>query len=144
MGTFNYIWAVDPGSVATGVAVVHSDDPEYFHAEQFTDPKDAYDYLAGAYCSLDTLLIEMYRSAGHLNQHAQATIEVIGFIRHAIEHSCGKAALLVTEQSRLSGQREAADLMNGSIDTLRMDPNRKDAFSALSHACAYRRRISNG
>jgi hypothetical protein len=31
--------------------------------------------------------------------------------------------------------------MGGTIDELKRDPDRKDAFSALAHCCVYRRTV---
>ena len=137
------IWAFDPGSVATGVAFVYQ-HAESFQACQFEDIDDVAGVLEDDqfHDRDDIFLIEMYRTAGHLNKHAQRTIEMIGGLKYMIRSLTGVEPQLVTEQARLSGQREAADLMNGSIDTLRQDPQRKDAFSALAHCCAYRRRLN--
>lgn len=139
---FKYVWAFDPGSVATGVACIHPDSDDFVLAEQFPDPKDAWHFFETQSSVDDIVLIEMYRSAGFLNQHAQKTIEVIGFLKHTYEYYYGKPALIVAEQARLSGRREASKFMGADMEDLWTDPHRKDAFSALAHCCAYRRRIS--
>lgn len=136
------IWTFDPGSVATGIAWVKTDAP-HWDAFQMDDVVDIHytlhDYVHGI---PSVFLIEMYRSAGHLNEHAKRTIEVIGALKLSVQVITGYKPLMVAEQARLNGQREAAELMKDDIDVLRKDPLRKDAFSALAHACAYRRRIN--
>lgn len=136
------IWAFDPGAVATGFAWVSTDGP-YWLADQANDLLDVngevWSYVHGPE---DVYLIEMFRSAGYLNRFAQDTIEVIGALKFMVRSHWGKEPLIVAEQARLSGQREAAELMEDDLDVLREDPLRKDAFSALAHACAYRRKIN--
>jgi hypothetical protein len=139
-----YIWAVDPGSRATGVAVVHSENPEFWEAEQFADPKDAFFYIDARTSMTDVFIIEMYRSAGYLTNHGQRTIEAIGWLKNAIEYFYDKPPIMVPEQARLAGRREAAELMGMSIAEMEQNPQRKDAFSALSHCCSYRRELPNG
>ena len=140
----HYIWAFDPGSRATGVAVVHSENPEFWEAEQFADPKDAFFYMDSRSAVGDRFIVEMYRSAGYLNQHAKNTIEVIGWLKNAIEYFYEQTPLMVPEQKRLAGRREAAELMGMSIAEMEQDIHRKDAFSALSHCCSYRRELLHG
>jgi hypothetical protein len=136
------IWAFDPGSVATGVARTHQRSA-FWDAFQVADELDVKEYFwLYEHDQDDVFLIEMYRSGGYLNKHAQRTIEVIGGLKMLIRSHTGIDPVMVTEQARLSGQREAAALIGDDIDVLRTDPERKDAFSALSHACAYRRRIN--
>ena len=135
----NYIWAFDPGSRATGVAQVHPENLEFWGADQFTDVKDAWHYVDSQVGFGDTFIIEMYRSSGHLTKHGQATIEVIGFLKNAIQYFYDVQPIMVPEQARLSGRREAAELMGMSIGEMETNPTRKDAFSALSHCCSYRR-----
>jgi hypothetical protein len=137
-----FIWAFDPGSKGNGVACVATDNLEYVLVDQFPDVQDAWHFYDTHALTTDTVLIEMYRSSGHLTKHAQATIEAVGFLKNAYAYYLGREPVMVAEQARLSGQREAAELMGDNIDTLRRDPFRKDGFSALAHACAYRRRIT--
>lgn len=137
-----FIWVFDPGSKGNGVACVHTTDLKCFLVEQYPGVQEAWHFFDTHVLSTDTVLIEMYRSAGHLNKHAQATIEALGFLKNAVAYYLGREPVMVAEQARLSGQREAAELMGGDVDTLRKDPFRKDGFSALAHACAYRRRIT--
>lgn len=135
------IWAFDPGSVATGIAWVYQ-HAESFEAFQMDSDTDIWEAIHNVDHGRDDIfLIEMYRTAGHLTKHAQNTIEMIGSLKTTIRLLLVEP-LLVTEQARLSGQREAAELMEDDMDILRKDPLRKDAFSALSHCCAYRRRLN--
>jgi hypothetical protein len=109
------------------------------------DAADIYDALENVpLAPADTILIEMYRSAGYLNKHAQATIEMVGAIKLISKLIFWTPAVMRAEQARISGQREAAELMGASIEFLRADPGLKDAFSALSHCCSYRRELLNG
>lgn len=143
------IWAFDPGAVATGVAWVlrtpedHPSEPSWY-AAQFADPVDAWNVLENKGGGHDTVLVEMYRSGGHLTKEAMATIEVVGFFKHVTKLGWGwgsSRAIMRVEQHRLSGQRDAAELMGGTIDSLRKDPERKDGFSALAHCITYRRSL---
>jgi hypothetical protein len=141
------IIAVDPGAVATGVAMVYSQAaPEYYTAVQFKDPLDAWGAIENAFDfdNEDTVfLIEDYRTAASLTKEAKATIGLVRFFDLAAKyyHTYGVEVVIRVEQHRLSGQREAAQLMGGTIDELKSDPNRKDAFSALAHCCVYRRTV---
>jgi hypothetical protein len=92
----------------------------------------------------DVSIIEMYRSAGYLNKHAQNTTEAIGALKFMCKSIWIAEPLMRPEQARLAGQREAAAMMGLSVTELRQDPFRKDAFSALSHCCSYRRELLNG
>jgi hypothetical protein len=135
------IWAFDPGAVATGVAFVEEDG---WYADQFPDPILAWDQLIEYGGKHDLVLVEDYRTSAQLTKEAKATIEIVGFLKYNAEYGWGwgaNSAIMRVEQHRLSGQREAAELMGGTIEELRRDPNRKDAFSALSHCCVYRRGV---
>jgi len=133
------IWSFDPGAVATGVAWLDGID---FYATQFANPIEAWNVLEDEGGRDDVVLIEDYRSGSHLTKEAKATIEIVGFLKYAAKTGWGWGTadpVIRVEQHRLSGQREAAQLMGGTIDELKTDPGRKDAFSALSHCCSYRR-----
>lgn len=135
------IWAFDPGAVATGVAYV---EPDGWYANQFTDPIVAWDQLIDYGGKNDVVLIEDYRTSAALTKEAKRTIEIVGFLKYSAEYGWGwgaNSAIMRVEQHRLSGQREAAELMGGTIDELKRDPSRKDAFSALSHCLVYRRTV---
>lgn len=139
------IFAVDPGAVATGVALLEG---THWKAEQWERPQDCWMFIGE---NLDyhpneaVLLIEDYRSAGNLTKEAKATLEVVGFFKIASRMAWAfelEDVIVRVEQQRLSGQRDAALLMGDTIDHLKRDPNRKDAFSALSHCVAYRRTLA--
>jgi hypothetical protein len=135
------IWAFDPGAVATGVAWLEGDD---WYADQFPDPILAWDQIIEYGGKHDLCLIEDYRTSAALTKEAKRTIEIVGFLKYNAEYGWGwgaNSAIMRVEQHRLSGQREAAELMGGTIDELKSDPSRKDAFSALSHCCVYRRTV---
>jgi hypothetical protein len=133
------IWCVDPGAVASGIANFN----EYYHSwYQFEDPKALYEYFyAVSSRERDTLLIEDYSHGGTFTAEAKATLEVVGYIYHAAL-SDGYTVHRVHKDKRLSRQGEAAKLMGGTIATLKKDPERKDAFSALAHCIAYYRETS--
>lgn len=138
------IWAFDPGAVATGVAWVYAQDFDNWHAQQFANPVDAWEELVEYGGKDDIVLIEDYRTAATLTKEAKKTIEIVGFLKYSAQYGWGwgpNSAVMRVEQHRLSGQREAAELMGGTIDELKSDPSRKDAFSALSHCVVYRRTV---
>lgn len=138
------IFAFDPGSVASGVAWLDT-VTDQFYAGQFADPVEAWQVLEEEGDKDDPVLVEIYRSGGHLTKHAAATIEVVGYFKYAARYGWGwgpSQAIERVEQHRLSGRREAAELMEGTIEALEKDPERKDAFSALAHCCAYRRSLN--
>lgn len=137
------IFGFDPGSNFSGVAWLDT-VTDQFYAGQFADPVDAWGVLEDEGDQDDVVLVEIYRSGGHLTKEAKATIEVVGYFKYTARYGWGwgaSKAIERVEQHRLSGQREAADLMGGTIDKLKVDPDRKDAFSALSHCTAYRRSL---
>lgn len=135
--------AVDPGAVATGVAVY--DKGLYQVVKQFNDPMVAWSAVEQEFDHDGdvTFLIEDYRTASHLTKEAKATIGLVRFFELAAKYyySYNVTVVMRVEQHRLSGQREAAELMGGTIDELKRDPNRKDAFSALAHCCTYLRTV---
>ena len=139
------IWAFDPGAVATGVAYLEDDSTGLiWWASQYTDPVEAWDWLIDYGGKDDICLVEMYRTSAQLTKEAKATIEIVGFFKYSAKYGWGwgpNEAVMRVEQHRLSGQREAAELMGDTIDKLKSDKNRKDAFSALAHCVAYRRSL---
>lgn len=135
------IWAFDPGAVESGVAWLCTDEP-YWGAYQYADPLKAWENVEMEGQKDDVVLIETYRGSGALTNTARETIEVVGFFKHVTRMGWGwgpSEPIMRVEQQRLSGRREAAQLMGGTIEALESDKNRKDAFSALAHCCAYRR-----
>lgn len=137
------IVAVDPGAVASGVAVM---DGHVWFAKQFKDPQAAWAAIEHEFDEADgdvVFLIEDYRTGSHLTKEAKATIGLVKFFEQATwyYHAYKVTTVMRVEQHRLSGQREAAYLMGGTIDELKKDPERKDAFSALAHCCVYRRSL---
>lgn len=137
------IYAFDPGANATGVAWLDT-TTDAFYAYQFADPLDAWRVLEDNGYKDDVVLIEDYRTSANLTKTAKATIKIVGFLEISARAGWGWGPgnyLVRVEQHRLSGRREAAQLMDGTIEGLESDPGRKDAFSALAHCCAYRRSI---
>lgn len=139
------IVAVDPGAVATGVAMVYQ-HADSWAAKQFKDPLDAWSAVENEFdeCGGVHFLIEDFRTAGHLTKEGKATVGLVRFFELATLHYHAytvEKVVIRVEQHRLSGQREAAELMGGTIDELKSDPDRKDAFSALAHCCVYRRGV---
>jgi hypothetical protein len=134
--------AVDPGYNFTGVASL---DGARWTAKQYSEPWDAWCAVENCleYHPRDAiLLVEDYRSAGHLTKEAKETIGIVGMFMHMAPKMWAfelDTVLLRVEQHRLSGRREAAGLMGGTIEDLEKDNERKDAFSALAHCCAYRK-----
>lgn len=137
------IWAFDPGSVATGLAVLH--DTGYWWAAQYGDPVRVIEqweeheslewHKEDMYC-----VVEDYRSAGHLTNHAKQTIKVLGYLQYSL-NSYGYTAILRVEQQRLSGNREADELMKARGIKNPESPEWKDARSALAHCITYMREI---
>ncbi len=136
------IWGFDPGSNATGVACLDGDHS--FKWGQFEDPIEAWEQLIEFGNKDDIVLIEDYRTAGHLTREAKETLKIVGFLEYSAYYGWGwgqSAPVMRVEQHRLSGRREAAQLMGGTIEELESDKSRKDAFSALAHCCVYRRSL---
>jgi len=130
------VWCVDPGAVASGVANYNY---HYYAWEQFADPQELYQYLYSvASASRDTLLVEDYSHGGAFTLEAKKTIEIIGFVVNTALMD-GFKVVRVHKDKRLSGQGPASRLMGDTIATLKTDPARKDAFSALSHCMVYYR-----
>lgn len=137
------IIAVDPGAVATGVAAVYSHADTWL-AAQYEDPLRAWEV---AEADIDDhsdvhFLVEDFQTSAQLTREGRATIGLVGFFELTARYYHSYITVVVkSPQHRLSGQREAAELMGGTIDELKRDPARKDAFSALSHCCVYRRTV---
>ena len=130
------IWCIDPGAVATGIANYNQ---LYYSWEQFADPRELYQYFYScATASRDVLLVEDYSHGGAFTIEAKKTIEVLGFVYNAALMDEFNV-IRVHKDKRLSGQGPAARLMGDTIATLKKDPVRKDAFSALSHCMVYYR-----
>ncbi len=137
------IFAFDPGSNATGVAWLDTVTDE-FYANQFKHPLDAWRVLEDEGYKDDVVLIEGYRTASSLTKEAKATIEIVGGLKMLATYGWGWGPgtyVERVEQHRLSGRREAAQLMGGTIEELESDKDRKDAFSALAHCIVYRRTL---
>ena len=137
------IIAVDPGAVASGVACIYSHTESWF-ADQYTDPLKAWEVIEDAMDDAHecVFLVEDFQTSAQLTREGRTTIGYVGFFELAarVYHS-HHTILVKSPQHRLSGQREAAQLMGGTIEELKRDPSRKDAFSALSHCCVYRRTV---
>lgn len=140
------IWAFDPGAVATGVAWLNKDADDW-GARQFENPQEAYRYFNTFYEIYDVVLIEDYSHGGAFTREAKETVEIVGFLKHALGYANGTDLFTTIpvfvrhKDKRLSGQAEAAALMGGTTVDLKKDPENKDAFSALAHACVFRREL---
>lgn len=140
------IWAFDPGAVATGLAWLDRDTDEWA-AKQFANPQDAYRIFDQEYAFEDVVLIEDYSHGGAFTREAKETVEIVGFLKHALGYVNGRELFTTIpvfirhKDKRLSGQAEAAALMGGTTVDLKKDPENKDAFSALAHACVFRREL---
>jgi hypothetical protein len=127
------IIAVDPGAVASGVATIYT-DTEIWEAFQYEDPLQAWDAINADIEGHPKekeihFIVEDFQTSTQLTREGRATIALVGFFE------------LVARSYHPSGQREAAELMGGTIEKLKRDKNRKDAFSALAHCCSYRRSL---
>lgn len=137
------IWAFDPGSNATGVACYTSD--QAWLARQFLDPVKAWDFFEQE-ISMEwhtpevTVIVEDYRSGGHITSQAKATIEVVGFLKHSIR-SWGYPLAMRVEQHRLSGNTKADELLIARGIKNPESINWKDARSALAHCITYHRQF---
>ena len=130
------VWCVDPGAVESGIANYNG---HYYSWEQYKDPEELYQYLFSCgSANRDTLLVEDFSHGGAFTLEAKKTIEIVGFIVHVAQMD-GWKVVRVHKDKRLSGQGPAARLMGDTIATLKKDPKRKDAFSALAHCMVYYR-----
>jgi hypothetical protein len=140
------IWTFDPGAVATGLAFVHwYGQPVVNPSDQFwwqnTDIENLYDdFLHEEPTWWDVILVEDYSHGGAFTLEAKKTIEVVGFLVHQLSRD-GYTVIRRHKDKRLSGQAEAARLMGSTVATLKKDPTRKDAFSALAHSLTYTREV---
>lgn len=133
------IWCFDPGAVFTGVAAT-LENGWVSHWGQFSDPIEALEYASEDLKWQDHILIEDYSHGGSFTKEAKQTLEVIGFLRYSLVRE-GHTVILRHKDKRLSGQSEAASMMDGTIADLKKDPARKDAFSALAHCITYAREL---
>lgn len=144
---FMKIWAFDPGAVATGLAWLDKDE-DMWAAAQFANPQDAYRIFDREYAFDDVVLIEDYSHGGAFTREAKETVEIVGFLKHALGYVNSQTfsndipVFIRHKDKRLSGQAEAAALMGGTTVDLKKDPENKDAFSALAHACVFRRELN--
>ncbi len=140
------IIAVDPGAVASGVATMYT-DVEMWEALQYEDPLQAWDVINADIEGHPKekeihFIVEDFQTSTQLTREGRATIALVGFFELVARSYHPYVTVVVrSPQARLSGQREAAELMGGTIEKLKRDKNRKDAFSALAHCCAYRRSL---
>jgi hypothetical protein len=140
------IWTFDPGAVFTGLAYLQWWGQPVFSSTdmcwwQNSDVEDLYDdFLREEPAWRDMVLVEDYSHGGAFTLEAKKTIEVVGFLVHQLSRD-GYTVVRRHKDKRLSGQSEAARLMDGTVATLKKDPARKDAFSALSHCITYTREV---
>lgn len=140
------IWTFDPGAVFTGLAFVRWYGQPVFSPTdmcwwQNSDPEDLYDdFLREEPTWRDVILVEDFSHGGAFTLEAKQTIEVVGFLVHQLSRD-GYTVVRRHKDKRLSGQSEAARLMDGTVATLKKDPARKDAFSALAHSLTYTREV---
>lgn len=140
------IWAFDPGAVATGLAYVNwYGQPVFNPADmcwyQDTDVEELYEAFLGQEPKWrDVVLVEDYSHGGTFTLEAKKTLEVVGFLIHQLSRD-GFTVVRRHKDRRLSGQSEAARLMDSTVGLLKKDPVRKDAFSALSHCLTYTREV---
>lgn len=147
------IWAFDPGAVFTGLAGVFY-GPDYGVADLLPDPEQdstwlQYSDVGELYNKFhtgftryknDVVLVEDYSHGGAFTLEAKQTLEVVGFLTRQLPRD-GYTVIRRHKDKRLSGQSEAARLMQGTVTELKKDPARKDAFSALAHCITYYREL---
>lgn len=140
------IWTFDPGAVFTGLAYITWYGQPVFSATEMgwwqdTDIEDLYDeFLHQEPTWRDVVLVEDYSHGGAFTKEAKDTLEVVGFLIHQLSRD-GYTVIRRHKDKRLSGQAEAARLMDGKVVALKKDPARKDAFSALAHSITYTREV---
>jgi hypothetical protein len=148
------IWAFDPGSSFTGLAGVFF-DPFYGVEDIEADPATEgvwlqemdvrllYDRFQGFTKYKNTVvLVEDYSHGGSFTLEAKRTLKVVGFLENQLRRD-DYELVLRHKDKRLSGQGEAARIMNGTVADLKKDPRQKDGFSALSHCITYYREMEN-
>jgi hypothetical protein len=149
------IWAFDPGAVFTGLAGVFYDphegvedlnpEPEQDSTwAQLSDAGELYDHFTKDFTHYknDIVLVEDYTHGGTFTKEAKQTLEIVGFLTRQLPRD-GYTVIRRGKDQRLSGQGEAARLMNGTVADLKKDPAKKDAFSALAHCITYYREMEN-
>lgn len=144
------IWAFDPGSNFTGLAGIFYERlggvpdllPEDGTWAQFSDPVELYDHFRTGFTHYknSVVLVEDYTHGGAFTKEAKETIKVVGFLVNQLRRD-DYEVVLRTKDQRLSGQSEAARLMEGTVAALKKDEARKDAFSALAHTVTYHRHL---
>lgn len=141
------IWTFDPGAVFTGMArLTWYGQPVFSPTEmmwwQDTDVKELYEeFLAlEPYPNGDIVLVEDFSHGGAFTLEAKRTLEVVGFLVNQGARD-GFTVVRRHKDKRLSGQSEAARLMDSTVGALKKDPARKDAFSALAHCITYSREV---
>lgn len=140
------IWTFDPGAVFTGLARLNwYGQPVFSPLDQFwmqnTDIEELYDdFLMQGPAWQDVVLVEDYSHGGAFTREAKMTLEVVGFLIHQLRRD-GYTVIRRHKDKRLSGQAEAARLMDSTVTALKKDPARKDAFSALAHCITYTREV---
>jgi hypothetical protein len=142
------VWAFDPGAVATGVALyeqpmVGFPEADFgWMAKQFTDPADAMAAFLDEHDRDDYVLVEDYRSGGHLTKEAKATIKIVGYFENTFLADPWVRLEMRWEQQRLSGNTEADRLMKAAGIKNPSDANHKDARAALAHCITFARQFS--
>jgi len=146
------IWAFDPGAVFSGLAGVFYEPldtvadlqpaPEQdSYWAQFSDGVELYDHFRGLTRYKNTVvLVEDFSHGGTFTLEAKQTLEIVGFLTRQLVRD-DYTVIRRHKDKRLSGQSEAARLMNGTVVELKKDPARKDAFSALAHCITYHREM---
>lgn len=152
LSEYGQIWAFDPGAVFTGLAGVFY-GPEYGVADllpapeqdsiwlQYSDVGELYDkFRSFTRYKNDIVLVEDYSHGGAFTLEAKQTLEVVGFLTRQLPRD-GYTVIRRHKDKRLSGQSEAARLMQGTVADLKKDAARKDGFSALAHCITYYREL---
>jgi hypothetical protein len=130
------VFAVDPGAVYTGVAMIWEDGS--YGAKQFFDPVEAFEWLTGYYYNGDVVLIEDYTHGGIFTKEAKETLRVQGLFEYGIRWKLGVTPIIRNKSQRLSGVSEATEKVQDANPDLTL-PMTKDAISALAHIITYKR-----
>lgn len=140
------IWTFDPGAVQTGLAYVSWYGQPWFSPTdmmwwQSSSVEDLYEYMEGEEPAWrDVFIVEDFSHGGAFTLEAKQTIEIVGFLTRQLARE-GYKVVRRHKDKRLSGQGQAAQLMGSTVGSLKTDPARKDAFSALSHCITYTREV---
>lgn len=147
------IWAFDPGAVFTGLAGVFYErldtvenlrpkPDDDFTWVQYSSVEELYDHFVKGFTRYKNtvVLVEDYTHGGTFTKEAKQTLKVVGFLETQLRRD-GYHVVLRHKDQRLSGQSDAARLMEGSVTDLKKDPARKDGFSALAHCITYHREM---